>query len=205
MSDLKFDEVKHQYTYGGAPIPSVTQVLKGVGIIDFSMVPAARLEAACLFGTAAHRATALSDKGTLDEEALDTNLRPYLDGWQLFCQEYGFVAEFIEEPMYSKIYRVAGTPDRIGKWRIDESIVIPDIKTSFDFSPANAIQLAGYELIFKEQLKKKHKIKRLSILLNCEGTYKIQEYKDKNDTNIFIAALAVYNWKGKNGARNNGT
>jgi hypothetical protein len=195
---LTLDSEKHQYSLDGVSLPSVTKVLQGVGIIDFSNVPASLLDSACKFGTAAHRATEFYDKGTLDEESLDPNLRPYLDGWILFRQEYGFVPEIIEQPMYSKIYRVAGTPDRIGKWRIDDSLILPDIKTGFELSPANAIQLAGYELIFKEQLKGKHKIKRMSILLNGEGTYKIKEYVDKNDMQIFLAALSVFNWKERN-------
>lgn len=195
---LTFDEALHQYKLDGVIIPSVTQVLKGAGIIDFSMIPVARLEAACQFGIAAHRATALSDKGTLDEVALDDNLRPYLSGWRLFRQEYGFVPDIIEQPMYSRIYRVAGTPDRIGKWRIDDSIIIPDIKTGSALSPANALQLAAYEMIVKENLTKKEKIKRLSVLLTPDGKYKIQEYKDKNDINVFLSALSVYNFKEKN-------
>lgn len=197
-SKLTFDSALHQYKLEGVTIPSITQVLKGTGIIDFSMVPTARLEAACLFGTAAHRATALSDKGTLDEDNLDNFLRPYLSGWRLFRQEYGFIPEVIEQPMYSKIYRVAGTPDRVGRWRIDDSLIIPDIKTGVELSAANALQLSAYEMIVKENLTKKEKTKRMSILLTPDGKYKIQEYKSKNDLNIFIAALSVYNWKGQN-------
>jgi hypothetical protein len=199
---LTFDSEKHQYFLDGVSLPSVTQVLQGVGIIDFSKVPAHLLEAARKFGTAVHKATELYDKGTLDEESLDINLRPCLAGWKLFRQEYGFVPEFIEEPIYSKVYRVAGTPDRVGIWRIDDSLIIPDIKTTFEISPANSIQLAGYELMVRESNKaigNKVKIKRISVLLNNEGKYKIEEHKDKNDANVFIAALAVFNWRQKNG------
>lgn len=195
---LLFDEVKHQYTLDGVILPSVTQVLAGAGLIDLSGIPAERLEAARLFGIAAHRATALSDKKTLDEKKLDIHLQPYLAGWKLFCQEYGFVPKYIEVPMCSQKYRVAGTPDRIGNWRIDDCLIIPDIKTGFELSPANGIQLAGYELIVKEEIKPKVRIKRLSVLLNNEGTYKIKQHKDKSDINIFMAALSIYNFKKKN-------
>lgn len=198
VAKLTFNEELHQYKLDGVVIPSVTQVLQGVGIIDFSGIPIARLDAARIFRIAAHKATALSDKGTLDEKELDENLRPYLDGWRLFRQEYGFIPALIEQPLFSKIYRVAGTPDRIGNWRIDDSIIIPDIKTGFELSPTHAIQLAGYELIFKEDLKVKSKIRRLSVLLNEKGKYKIQEYKDKNDLSVFLSALSVYNFKEKN-------
>ena len=203
-NNLVFEEDKHQYSLGGVMLPSVTQVLTGVGIIDFSNVPPAVLEAACKFGTAAHKATALYDKRTLDEETLDPNLRPYLDGWILFRQEYGFTPTVIEQPMYSKIYHFAGTPDRLGNWRIDNSLIVPDIKTGSQFYPANPIQLAAYEILIREtapwpQVNKGLKIKRLSILLNDKGTYKIKEYSDKRDKDIFICALSLYNWRIKHG------
>jgi hypothetical protein len=198
MSELKFDEGKHLYSLDGVPLPSVTQVLKGVGIIDFSNVPPALLEAACQFGTAAHKATELSDKGKLDEENLDINLRPYLDGWILFRQEYGFLSDMIERPIYSKIYRFAGTPDRLGHWRIDDSMIILDIKTGFMLSSADAIQTAAYAIMAKEG-GIKGTIKRVSLLLTKDGKYKIKEHKDKNDANVFISALSVYNWRRKHG------
>lgn len=196
---LTFNEVLHQYILDGVILPSVTEVLKGVGIIDFSMVPASILDRACKFGTAVHMTTELSDRGILDEETLDPNLKPYLAGWRLFRQEYGFIPTHIEGRIFSKIYRVAGTPDRVGSWNIDDSIIIPDIKTSFELYPANAIQLAAYEMMYKEITKPKVKVKRLSVLLDDKGAYKVNEWKDKNDLNIFIAALSVYNWKGKHG------
>ncbi len=200
MNKLILDPIKHIYTLDGVLLPSVTQILKGVGIIDFSNVPPSRLEAACKFGTAVHRATELWDKLTLDEITLDPHLRPYLDGWILFCKDFGFTSSVIEVSMCSKIYRFAGTPDRLGNWNKDDSIIIPDIKTSFELSPATKIQLAGYDLMVKENApNKKIRTTRLSVLLNEKGTYKLEIYKDKNDTNIFIAALSVYNWKGRNG------
>jgi hypothetical protein len=199
MNDLVFDESKHQYTYKGIAVPSVTQVLKSAGIVDFSMVPAAKLEASCLFGTAVHKATELWEQDKLDEDALDSNLKPYLSGWQFFCQEYGFIAEYIEEMMFSKIYKVAGKPDRIGSWRIDDSVIIPDIKTSAGVYSVNGVQLAGYELIYRDNFKTKKKVKRITVLLNAEGKYKVTEHKDKTDKDIFICALSLFNWKEKHG------
>lgn len=200
MNTLTFDEAMHQYKLDGVIIPSVTQVLKGVGIIDFSNVPAYLLDKACKFGIAAHKATELFDLKTLDEATLDINLKPYLDGWIKFIQDTGFVFETIEKQLYSSIYRFAGTPDRVG--RIDGILTIPDVKTGFEVSPANGIQLGGYEILVKENQKKKEKIRRLSVLLTDEGSYKTQEYKDKNDLNVFLAALSVYNWRLKNGKLN---
>ena len=197
MDKLTFDELIHQYKYDGAVVPSVTQILKGVGMIDFSNVPSHLLDQACKFGTAAHKATELYDLGTLDEAALDLNLRPYLDGWIKFKKDTGFEVVTIEQMYFSSIYRFAGKPDRIG--RIDGVLTIPDIKTSFEISPANAIQLSGYEMLVAESMVIKEKIQRMTVLLTPDGNYKIEVYKGKSDSNIFLAALSVYNWRAKNG------
>lgn len=199
MSQLTLDD-NHIYRLDNVIIPSVTQIIQSAGLTDFSQVPASVLEASRLFGKAAHKACELWDNGELDEEALDPALKPYLDGWKLFRQEYGFVLEKIEWQAYSPVYRFAGTIDRIGKWRIDDTLIIADIKTGVD-SPATAIQLAGYELLLRENLKPKGKIKKLPVLLNGEGTYKIKEYSNKKDKDVFICALSLYNWRKKNNGK----
>lgn len=200
MSNLTIDN-NHIYRYNGTVVPGVSQILQKAGIVDLSAIPADRLAAAQEFGTAVHIACELHDKGTLDEAILDPQLKPYLDGWKLFRQEHSFQPEKIEEKLYSKIYRFAGTIDRIGKCRIDDSLVIVDIKSGI-VTPSIAIQLAAYELLVREHTGGK-KTKRLVIFLNNTGTYKMQLYKDKIDTNIFLSALCIYNFKERNGKRNN--
>jgi len=195
MNDLTLDE-NHIYRYGGVIVPSVTQILQGVGLTDFSAVPVERLDASGKFGVAAHLACELSDKETLDENSLHPALLPYLTGWEIYRQEYNLSFTAIETQLYSSLYRFAGTIDRIGHWRIDDSLLIIDIKSGVD-NPAIKIQLAAYELLVKEALKIKGKVKRLAVYLNGKGTYSIKEYKDKNDMNIFIGALSVYNWRKK--------
>jgi hypothetical protein len=153
---LTFEEENHLYKLNGTGLVSVTQVLQKAGIIDFSKVPPQILEAARKFGTAAHKACELFDKGTLDERSLDHNLWPYLDGWVAFKKEYNFEFLAIEQPIGSTIYRVAGTPDRIAK---------------------------------------SDKRRRLAVLLGPEGTYKVTEYTNKGDWQVFLAALSVVNWK----------
>src|SRR3990167_6406681 len=196
MNDLTLDE-NHIYRYGGVIVPSVTQILQGVGLTDFSAVPVERLDASGKFGVAAHLACELSDKETLDENSLHPALLPYLTGWEIYRQEYGLTFTAIEAQLYSPLYRFAGTIDRICKCRIDDSPLIIDIKSGAD-NPAIAIQLAGYELLAREVFGLKGKIKRLAAFLNDKGTYSVKEYKDKNDVNIFLAALSVYNFRKKN-------
>ena len=76
---------------------------------------------------------------------------------------------------------------------------ILDIKTSKISSPATAIQLSAYLGAFNEGKKQEEKAtQRLAIHLNEKGEYKLKKYIDKNDINIFIAALSIFNWRKKN-------
>jgi hypothetical protein len=34
-----------------------------------------------------------------------------------------------------------------------------------------------------------------------DGTYKVKEYKDRADEGIFLAALAIHNWKKNHGGK----
>jgi hypothetical protein len=97
----------------------------------------------------------------------------------------------IEKPVYSLRYRFAGTPDRIGALN---KLAIVDIKSTLELSPATALQTGGYEIAYNEFHKEPIK-ERIAVLLTANGKYKIEPYKDKNDINVFLAALSVYNWK----------
>lgn len=196
MHNLTIDD-NHIYRYNGVVVPGVSQILQAAGIVDLSAIPADRLAASQAFGTAVHLACELHDKGSLDEEILDPQLKPYLDGWKLFRQEYGFEPEAIEEKLYSKVYRFAGTIDRRGKCRVDDSVVIVDIKSGVA-TPSIAIQMVAYEVLVKEHTGGK-KTKRMAIFLNNTGTYKVQIYKDKADIYVFLSTLCIYNFKEKNG------
>ena len=195
MNKLILDD-EHIYRYDGATVPGVSEILQSAGLVDFSAIPSERLKAAQRFGTAVHRACELADRETLDESSLDPALLPYLTGWEIFRQEYELSFTAIEAQLYSPLYRFAGTIDRIGKWRIDDSPLIIDIKSGVD-SPVISIKMAAYELLARGALGIKGKIRRLAVYLNDRGGYKIQEYKEKNDSMVFLSCLSVYNWRKK--------
>ena len=198
MGKLTIDK-NHIYRWDGIIIPGVTEILSAVGIVDVSAVPTARLEAARHFGIAVHRACELYDRGLLAEDILDVNLRPYLAGWALFRQEYGFVPDNngIEKSLFSSRYRFAGTIDRFGKCRIDNTLIIVDIKSGVEV-PSVPVQMAAYEILVRETSGiSPLKTRRLGIYLDKNGTYKIRDYKDKLDANIFLSTLSIYNWRKK--------
>jgi len=190
-NELVFNPETHEYFLNGSKLPGVTSILQDTGIIDLSGIPYARLEAAREFGIAVHSACELYDLDDLNEKELDHNLRPYLDAWIKFKTDTGFELIEIEKPVYSVRYRFAGTPDRIGAF---DGLTLVDIKSTAALSPATALQTAGYEIAHNEFSADKIK-KRMTVLLTANGEYKLEPHKDKNDINVFLAALSVFNWR----------
>ena len=186
---LNFDPATHTYTLDGVVLPSVTQILQSVGLINFSGISPDVLQRVADFGTAVHLATALDDVGDLDEETLDPNLWPYLTAWRCFRRDEMGLQKFfeIEQPLAHPDYGFAGTPDRIG------AMIIIDIKTSTVVPPWTGLQLAAYSVLANITTAR-----RIAVQLKGDGTYQIHEFKDRKDREIFLAALSVYKWREKN-------
>ncbi len=62
---LAFEPVGHIYRLNGEIIPSVTTVLKGVRLIDYSFIPQDVLQAAAKRGQLVHQALQYYAQGTL--------------------------------------------------------------------------------------------------------------------------------------------
>ncbi len=192
--ELVFNPEKHRYTLGGIVLPSVTQIIQEAGLVDLSHIPADVLRRASDFGTAVHKATELYDKNDLDEETLDPSLKGPLQAWIKFVIDLKFKIEEIEPLMYSRKYMFAGTPDRIGTILRDKALL--DFKTGPTLPRSIALQTAGYTCMYNEARGNADRIKRrLAVQLLENGSYKIQEYKDKTDERVFLSCLNVVNWK----------
>jgi len=177
-------------------LPRVTEILREVGLIDFSHVPLSIMEPAQKFGSAVHRATELWDRGTLDIEILSEPLIPYLEGWKKFLKDYDITInpDEIEQQFTSKKWGFKGTPDRwpmIGKKR-----TLIDLKSSTSMYPVTAIQTAAYDILLEENGIKIQQ--RWGIQLNEKGTYRVEPYLKLNDRTIFLSALNVYKFKKEN-------
>lgn len=196
MNELLFDETTHTYTLGGFVLPSVTQILKDVGLSNYDFINPEILEAASKFGVAAHYACELEDRNELDLDSLDPALKPYLGAWVKFKEDTGFICQQIEARVYSEKYRYAGTLDRVGFLYERKSIV--DIKTGTALPDWIALQTMGYQIAYNEKIKAKDKVKdRYAIQLLPNGDYKLKQYEDKSDLSVFLAALTLRNWKNK--------
>ena len=60
---LDFDPKSHTYRVGRLVLPSVTQILETVRIIDYSHIPWPTREMALFRGSWVHEATAMDDRG----------------------------------------------------------------------------------------------------------------------------------------------
>lgn len=186
MTGLTFDEATHSYFFDGNPVPGVTSILKP--ITDYSAVPPHVLQAAANFGKAVHLACELDDLGELDESQLDPALMPYLEGWRNFSREHGVQWFAIEQPVYNKALRYAGTPDRYGI--VDGLNAVVDIKSTAQLYASVGPQLAAYA----NALTPSPSMKRYAVQLKADGTYTLKPYNDPTDWPLFASLLTVRNW-----------
>lgn len=186
---IQFDPATHTYTLDGTRLVSVTQALKAAGIIDDTWYSSE----ACLRGTYVAQATELADRGELDEENLDPALKPYVDAWKGFLLDTGCRVVTIESPVWSSLFGYAGTLDRVVNFGHGIDCIV-DIKTG-GVEDWHQLQTAAYQLALEMPAD------RMAVYLRDDGTYSARSHTDPNDSKVFLAAVAVANWKLNHGGR----
>lgn len=181
---LEFNNETHQYTYSGVVIPSVTQIIKSAGLYDFSMIPYDVLEWKRNLGTQVHAATELDDADNLGE--FDPQITGYIEAWRKFKIDTGFVPTLIEQRIFHKTYKYAGTLDRIGS--IGGKNILLDIKTGQVDLMTVGPQTAAYAEAWG------FKGKRYAVHI-MDGDYRLVECKNNMDFQIFLNALNIFNWR----------
>jgi hypothetical protein len=196
MISPQFDNNAHVYTLNGRFYPSVTQVIKHFGMVNYSFVDPAVLKRSALFGTVVHQTTALLDQGSL--ASYDSRIEPWMCGYRMFLSD--FCPEFllIEEPMVSGVWGFAGTPDRV--YTKNGKIGIYDIKTGSE-QEATALQTAAYQMLIEENIPD-FKIRERFSLFISPNNYKIIPYKEPADLNTFKGLVNALNWKLRRGLTN---
>ncbi len=196
-SGLTFDPATHTYRLDGKVIPSVTQVLRGAGIIhvsDFCTGPER--------GSLVHRACALLDMGMDDElQVLDglPEILPYLEAWQQLkgdvwpSGEQDFTK--IEAPGYITLSHgsIAGTPDRV-----TGSNYIFDIKTGA-WQWGYDVQLVAYRHIEGKHITE---LSGVQLTPGVGAGYKLHRVDKKKYMgywNLFQKALEIHNAKQSEG------
>jgi hypothetical protein len=195
---LQFDQATHTYTLDGAVLPSVTQVLQDVGIINYSFIPDAAREHYMQRGTAVHVATHYDDDGDLKDATVSAEIRPYLMAWRKFRAESLFTPILIEHRWFNRTWQFAGCLDRLGTFSLSmESNVLLDIKSGKSPDWVR-YQLAAYASFFESPAR----YRRIAVELHEDGTYEIKpefpcrELRD--DLQVFLSALTVYRAKPHN-------
>ena len=183
-----FDKELHRYTdEAGKIYPSVTEILSYLKIVDYSSAPQAVRDNALNFGTIFHDTINLLDTDNL--KSYDMSLSAWMDGYSKFLTDMNPEYSIIEQPLISRKYGFAGTPDRV------YNKVELDIKTGH---PAfwHELQLAGYELLLDENYGLKIE-KRLGLYID-KDKYTLKKYEKK--ISVFLGCVNLYHYlKGKNG------
>jgi len=189
---LRFDAATHTYAVGLMPLPSVTQVLKAVGVSrDWSDVPAEILAQKREIGIAAHLAAHFYDDGTLAASTVDPRVEPYLQSWIGFREFTGFLPALLETRLHHPGMFVAGTLDRAGCFtKFDghdpNDLHIVDIKCGEPDDAGAQWQTAAYAELLAVNLEKTPFLDplwlrvrpRYSVQLLESGRYKLRRYTD---------------------------
>jgi len=165
-----FDRQTHVYSLADKILPSVTEILRGSGIVDdrwFTSAGAWR-------GSAVHAACWYDDQNDLDESNLDQALIGYIEAYRKFRTETSFEPTDIETPVYNDLLGYAGTPDRVGKLN-QKRLCLLDIKSGAS-SKVTRYQTVAYVGC----LASPRKYVRMELRLQPNGKYFLQVYEPKD-------------------------
>ncbi len=178
---LTFDRETHIYRLADRVLPSVTEILRGSGIVDDRWFTSA----GTWRGSAVHMACWFDDQNDLDEAALDPALPGYVEAYRKFRADTEFEATDIETPVYNDLLGYAGTPDRIGKLG-QKRLCLLDIKSGAS-SKVTRYQTVAYVAC----LASPRKYTRMEVRLQPNGKYFLQVYEPKDFDRDFQKLQAI--------------
>jgi hypothetical protein len=199
MHKVFFRDEDHKYFLDEGmtkEVPGVSSILEHFGYSDFKSIKKFigedALKRAQDYGTAVHRTCEFYDKGTLGK--YDPKIEGCLEAWKQYRRD-NKIKEFfiIEEPLVSKVWGFAGTPDRMQEYILD------DIKTG-SHQVSHFIQSALYKILIDENFPSYKVRHRRTVQLSNKG-YKIIPHKDKQDIVIAKAMLVILKDKRKKGLK----
>ena len=193
---LTFDAAQHIYRWEERVVPSVTQIMEDVGVIDYSHIPPGIRDMALERGSLVHEITAMDDEGQLDEDSVDEALMPYLLAWRKFRSDSQLIISMVEHRSFNKTFRYAGTLDRSGMIAVNGGAtadVLVDLKTN-DAPEWSRYQTAAYSAFFDSP----RRFRRLAVELHKDKTYRVMEFgghEFQQDFGIFCSFLTTYRMK----------
>jgi hypothetical protein len=200
-STISFDDFKHEYRLNGRPVPSVTRVISNISedlLLNSNFIRKTAI------GTLVHQ---ICDKIKADEavdfDSMGEEIKPYVMGYLKFREQVPYRLVDSEMRVFSKKYSYAGTVDDI--YLNDKGqLAVLDIKTSSVISPTTKLQTAAYAHAIDEMkvFEQHGKVKeRGCIWLLGNGDYKLVNFVGKEDFQVFLCHLTVFNWRQKEGVK----
>jgi hypothetical protein len=186
---LTFQEKDHRYFWDGIEVPSVSQVMKTLGISkDWGATPQYYRDR----GIAVAKAIELFLKGTLDESSLDPVIVPYLEQFKSWLQGNPKLGGLVlsEEKYYSKKLAYAGRIDLV----INKSIW--DVKCSKKFDKESLWQYQLQGCAYRQLMEENFGVDLPFKLLQLDGSNekaKVIELTGKKD--LWTHAMELYNAK----------
>ena len=197
-----FDEVRHLYLdENSVVIPSVTQVLKAEGLVNFDHIPRGVLERKRQIGSLVHKATELYDQNeNLADYEIPDEVWPYFDGYVNFRNDCSFTPERIEYRILAEYYgmRYGMTLDRTGA--INGTAHVIELKCGAAEDPVWGVQLAGYAIGVSGK-NRPPSLSRAAVQLGDQFPrgYKIHPYDDPADYQVWVSSLSNTTWKQNHG------
>lgn len=205
MPELELEPEDHIYRLRGVEIPGCTSVLTAVGAAPtFWFLTPDELEYYRSRGQAVHKMIELYIKGTLDKRTIPHEIKPYLIGWERFCNDYdvnvislpykGLPSDpFTEIPLHHGGFRYGVTPDVVAV--VKGHIGVIELKATSAHSPATQIQTAAQALAAEDALGFHVDGPRYACrLLPEEPYYDPKMYTERGDRSTWIGMLSTYNW-----------
>lgn len=197
MIDLAFNEERHEYRLNGRIVPSVTDVLQPLEMLDG--IPWETLEAARIFGQHVHLACHYHNTGELEWTTLDEKLAAYVRGFLKFLADSGFVVLASEERVASVKCGYAGTLDLrgvMGRRSVRARRALIDIKSTATMPRTVGPQTAGYANAYTETTGEK--VDDRYCLHLGPDSYKLVKLTDGRgvqDLTVFISALNIHRFR----------
>lgn len=178
---VEFDDATHTYRVAGVVWPSVTQVLRTVGLIRADWYTDWARER----GTAVHHWLQMVDLLLCSVDDVPERWRPYVRQWVAFRDREVSEIHVNEEPLANHELRYCGTPDRVVTYRRFPTIF--DFKTGFQ-DDWHADQTAGYALLFPDPWR----FRRGALYLDgSEKPARLVMHEERSDLDAFKAAVTT--------------
>lgn len=151
------------------------------------------LQAKAELGSTVHQAVQdIEERSSIEPWWEGLDIEPYVKAYLKFREDTQYRATSVEKKVYNESYQYHGTYDSEGLLGGKFEAIL-DVKTTVKMGPEVAYQLAGYEGCLPTNPKRL----RIGVQLKKDATYSLHEYKDRNDSKVFLAALTVAQAKGK--------